>query len=108
MCFLSDVLQGRYWAGWYDEPQEGTYVNANSGESLESRVTYNPWYLGEPNGDKLENCAMVYVARNAWNDVQCKHLYCSFCELERAPDIQIRGLIFFKKKKIDNELTHHE
>ncbi len=65
-------------------------MDANTGSPL-ARGMYQPWYLGEPNGDTLENCAMVWISRNAWNDVSCNHQYCSFCEFEKAPDIQIRG-----------------
>ena len=81
---------GRYWAGWWDEPAEGNFSNVNTGKALSSQL-HQPWYSGEPNGDTLENCAMVWPARNAWNDVRCDDEYCAFCELEAAPDIRIRG-----------------
>ncbi len=45
----------------------------------------------EPNGDRLENCAVVWSNRNVWNDYSCGLKMCSFCELDRAPDLQIRG-----------------
>ncbi len=90
MINYPDPDSGRYWAGWYDEPTEGQYEDADSGSPLTKQM-FQAWYLGEPNGDTLENCAMVWIARNAWNDVSCSHQYCSFCEFEEAPDIQIQG-----------------
>ena len=90
--FAADVIFGRYWAGWYDIPREGFFSDPNTGELLED-MPFRPWYIGEPNGHTLENCAMVYVARNAWNDARCTKQYCSFCEFESSPDIEIRGKV---------------
>ena len=80
-----------FYAGWWDVPQEGTFSNANDPSDVLVPSSFKPWYLGEPNGDTLENCVVVWPIRNAWNDVECNFPTCSFCELERAPDIQIRG-----------------
>ena len=81
---------GSYWAGWWDETEEGIFSNANTGELLLSDM-YQPWYLGEPNGDTLENCASVWSAKGAWNDLSCDATACGYCEFERAPDLQMRG-----------------
>ena len=52
---------------------------------------YQPWKVGEPNGDTLENCAAAWVARGKWNDHVCEREFCAFCELEEAPEFQLRG-----------------
>ena len=83
--------QARYWTGWADYDEEGVYQDVNTGEILTNRH-FKTWMVGKPNGDKAENCAAVQVARDLWNDAVCTRQYCSFCELERAPDVQIRGL----------------
>ena len=80
-----------FYNGWWDVPDEGSFSTANDPNDVLPSDGFHPWYLGEPNGDTLENCAVVWPLRNAWNDVSCSFPTCSFCELERAPDIQIRG-----------------
>ena len=87
LCPASDI---RYWNGWWDEPNEGTYTNVNTGEEL-AKDAFQPWYMGEPNGKNMENCAIVWARRNFWNDQGCEFKMCGFCELEKAPDIVIRG-----------------
>ena len=87
---LNSDPEPSYWAGWWDTPSEGTFSDANTGVPL-TKDMYQPWYLGEPNGDTLENCVIVWSPKDAWNDDGCNKEFCGFCELERAPDVQIRG-----------------
>ena len=54
----------------------------------------NPWYFGEPNGASLENCAVIWPYRRSWNDVQCSHGGCGFCNFEVFPDLILRGTLF--------------
>ncbi len=82
--------QPSFWAGWWDKPTEGTFSDVNTGNPL-TETMFQPWYLGEPNGDTLENCAIVWPERNSWNDVECDRMFCGFCEFEKAPDLMIRG-----------------
>ncbi len=84
-------FDSRFWNGWWDQPQEGTFTNVNTGEALDG---FQPWYLGEPNGKNMENCGIVWVTKNMWNDQGCEFKMCGFCELEKAPDIVIRGPFF--------------
>ena len=63
-------------------------------------VKYNPWFVGKPNGDVLENCVDVNGDRDSWNDIVCHRNICGFCELERAPDVQIRGMC--QKSRFDH------
>jgi hypothetical protein len=85
------VFVPEYWGGWWDVNEEGNFTNVNTGMLLPKEVGDTKWYLGEPNGDTLENCVIVYPDRNAWNDDSCSKKLCGFCEWERAPDLQIRG-----------------
>jgi hypothetical protein len=82
------LLSDGFWNGYWDEPHEGTFVDVNSGKAVGA---YQPWYFGEPNGDTIENCAMVWPARNAWNDLACSNKRCSFCYMSVAPYLNFRG-----------------
>ena len=66
-------------------------------------IDYNPWFVGKPNGHVLENCVDADGSRDSWNDVICIKKVCGFCELERAPDIQIRG--FCETTKFDHRYS---
>ena len=91
-----------YWGGWVDIKQEGIWQDINNGDKL-SNSNFVPWFVGKPNGEKLENCVEVEGVRNAWNDVICHRPYCGFCEFEQAPDVQIRGLC--QKSKFDQRYS---
>ena len=46
---------------------------------------------GEPNGDVIENCA-VLRRQGTWNDLFCTAKTCATCLLESTPVFQMRGL----------------
>ena len=48
-------------------------------------------FPGEPNGGNLENCAVVWPDRNAWNDAPCSHLLNGFCHMQPRPRFVLRG-----------------
>ena len=52
---------------------------------------FAPWYFGEPNGDRIENCVAVWPHRLAFNDKACARDAQTFCHFEAAPYLQIRG-----------------
>ncbi len=90
MChFLLVELAGPYWAGWHDEAEEGEFMDVHFNKLTSNK--FQPWFVGEPNGETLENCVTVWVNRNAWNDDNCDYQFCAFCEFERAPHLQLRG-----------------
>ena len=97
-------MGNEYWNGWWDEPNEGVWQDVNSGEPL-GNASFAQWYLGEPNGNTLENCGVTWAVRNAWNDIPCHKIYCGYCELERAPDLQIRGKFI---QKSNNDITQYD
>ncbi len=90
--FFSTDYDGGFWAGYWDEPEEGVWTDVSTGRPL-AKGDFTAWFAphAEPNGDRLENCAVVWSARKAWNDYSCSWRYCTYCELERVPDVQIRG-----------------
>ena len=47
------------WIAWWDDNSEGKWVSAiNSSELLENKP-FQPWAPGEPNGETIENCAVL-------------------------------------------------
>ena len=73
-------VSGRFWAGWDDELQENNYANTVTGEPLAK--DFWPFYPGEPNGERMENCVAVWVAKNAWNDFSCTWKSHPFCYIK--------------------------
>ena len=93
----SDDISGRlkyvYWNGWSDQASEGTFTDSTGTKILDAD-RYQPWYLGEPNGNTEENCGMVWPGRgNAWNDDSCFKEACGFCQLDQVPVMTLRGSI---------------
>ena len=92
LFFIPIIIHaGMIWAGWDDEREEGTFSNTNTGAPLSTDLDL--WYAGEPNGGRLENCAMVWVPRKAWNDLKCKEHLTGFCYIGARPRIKMRGAI---------------
>ena len=47
------------WIAWWDDNSEGKWVSAiNSSDLLENKP-FQPWAPGEPNGETIENCAVL-------------------------------------------------
>ncbi len=95
MCFITDKGLGgiedvNLWSGFWDEPEEGVFSDVNSGVGIEPGA-FSPWFPGEPNGERAENCGIVWSSRNSWNDQPCFTPQCGFCFLEEAPTVNIRG-----------------
>ena len=87
--YLSSGTPG-YWNGWWDKHIEGTFQDANDGSNLTSE-SYQPWYLGEPNGNDQENCGISWSKLDAWNDEGCFKELCGFCHLTKSPVFTLRG-----------------
>ena len=71
-----------FWAGWEDTEKEGLFLNTDTGEVLQKGSAFWPFYPGEPNGERLENCALVWATRNAWNDMLCTEKQYGFCHIQ--------------------------
>ena len=83
---------GEFWAGWDDISTEGIFRDANTGGPMSNELDL--WYAGEPNGGRMENCAMVWVRKNAWNDLRCTASCFGFCYIDTRPRTKMRGDIF--------------
>ena len=81
----------KFWAGWNDNKNEGKFSNYYTGKVLTKEDGFWPWYPGEPNGGTLENCAVVWANRDAWNDFMCFEKALSFCNIQPRPRLVMRG-----------------
>ena len=86
--FLASYVQ--FWAGWWDQPLEGNFSNVNDDKDIIGPNDYAAWGLGEPNGDRIENCATLN-SLGFWNDAGCNLKFCTFCEFGEAPIYVMRG-----------------
>ena len=89
LSHYNSKISASYWAGFWDVNQEGHFESVNDGAAIGS---HQPWYSGEPNGGKVENCLVVWPNRGLWNDVDCGKRFSTFCDFEEAPYLQIRGI----------------
>ncbi len=80
-----------FWAGWDDAKLNGHFVDVNTGEVITKDNGYWPFFAGEPNGGDLENCAVVWPARKAWNDAICTVKSFGFCRMQARPRFFMRG-----------------
>jgi hypothetical protein len=60
------IAQGSWWLGVNDQAVEGSYKWADG-----SAYNFSKWNGGEPNNSGNEDCAEMYTATNAWNDLSC-------------------------------------
>ena len=84
-------LDSKFWAGWNDKINEGYFANYYTGEVLTKEGGFWPWHAGEPNGGVLENCAVVWANRKAWNDFMCFEKAHTFCNIQPRPRLILRG-----------------
>ena len=55
-----------------------------------TKDVYQPWSPGEPNGETIENCA-VLRRNEQWNDLFCEALTCAICDMKAPPIFEMRG-----------------
>ncbi len=61
-----------FWNGWWDEEEEGRFAKVTDGSSKLGDNNFHPWYPSEPNGRRLENCAVSWTLKDGrWNDENC-------------------------------------
>ena len=81
----------RLAAGYTDEMNEGVFIAADD----ECKVLDEKGFkAGEPNGGRIENCAMVSTSSFKFHDVACggdEGGLCGFCKLSEIPAFQLRG-----------------
>ena len=78
------------WAGWTDEPSEGTFVDMNDYNVTIQSVGVDLWRKSEPNGDLRENC--VLLDGFDFVDVNCNKKFCGICDMGESPILKLRGL----------------
>ena len=58
---------------------------------------------GEPNGDRLENCVVLWPHKKGWNDVDCDSKAIGFCDIQPRPRFLMRGKKeFMNLSKLDS------
>ena len=77
------------WAGWDDITVEGVFADSNTGNSMSKDLQL--WSPGEPNGERLENCATLWVQRKVWNDAPCDYPFYGSCFIDARPRMNMRG-----------------
>ncbi|XP_051540618.1 C-type lectin domain family 4 member M-like [Myxocyprinus asiaticus] len=72
--FVTKVTGGNnIWIGLTDSADEGTWKWVNG-----STLTSGFWKSGQPNGQRIENCAVSYLT--GWFDYSCNNAYKWICE----------------------------
>ena len=73
------ITNAGFWLGINDKRSEGSWVY----DTDETSVTFSiPWYPGEPNGGRGQNCLMYWNPSQIGqlSDLACKNSYLSICE----------------------------
>ena len=90
----------RIWTGFSDTAVEGHFVSVYDGTWLNSLVNFEPFIIGQPNGDTIENCALADLAvynkkpslnAKTWYDTPCEWAVHTFCKIHKNPTFKIRG-----------------
>ena len=80
-----------------DLQTEGLFTSPVEPLFILTKEKYQDWDLGEPNGDRRENCVVSrdIVTANGnyrgWNDQNCDKLYCAVCNISSVPIFEMRG-----------------
>uniref|UniRef100_A0A8C7SRB6 C-type lectin domain-containing protein n=1 Tax=Oncorhynchus mykiss TaxID=8022 RepID=A0A8C7SRB6_ONCMY len=64
------------WIGLTDEDREGLWTWVDKAQL----TTAEYWHPGEPNGGREENCGMIWMNYDAWNDASCSAALPWICE----------------------------
>ena len=86
------------WAGWTDEPSEGTFVDMNDYNVTIQSVGVDLWRKSEPNGDLRENC--VLLDGFDFVDMNCDKKFCGICDMGASPVFKLRGKNIFALRKL--------
>ncbi|XP_022081683.1 macrophage mannose receptor 1-like [Acanthaster planci] len=69
-----------YWIGQNDREQEDDWRYISSGQC----PVYLNWENGQPNGDRLQNCMVMFKRpRGEFEDKDCSETYYSLCKLKK-------------------------
>ena len=90
------------WTGFTDTAVEGHFIDVYDGKWLNSLGDFDPFVIGQPNGDTRENCANADLESSqynknpsfdarTWYDDPCDLAIHSFCKTHSNPTFNIRG-----------------
>ncbi|XP_041375135.1 C-type lectin-like [Gigantopelta aegis] len=72
----TNIDEAQYWIGLNDRLEESVFLWENG-----NNVNFSMWGLTSPNNEwKTEDCVMLSVEQNWWNDVNCNLDYKYICE----------------------------
>ena len=73
------IRSANWWIGINDKRNEGSWVYDSDGTSVTFSI---PWYPGEPNGGRGQNCLMYWNPSQIGqlSDLKCAKSYLSICE----------------------------
>nr|AAL29932.1 lectin 2a [Girardia tigrina] len=98
--YANKVLADTYWLDGNDHTNEGTWVDARG-----NQLPYKNFAPHEPNGNKNENCLMVYRVNGMWNDLNCVARIWAICQRDPSQlylgnqiEIEGSGLIISRGK----------
>ncbi|KAK8744854.1 hypothetical protein OTU49_000653 [Cherax quadricarinatus] len=74
-----------FWVGISDEKEEGVWIDIQHQSQL-----HPSWSVAEPDGDKLENCAIAEGPQQ-FADTRCDELKCVVCAVPRRPVWKLLG-----------------
>ena len=74
------------WSAFSDRYNEGQFVDEN-----DTAINVHNFAIGEPNGEDIENCAVIDLRDGKYGDVGCFEFMCGVCKLEELPWFQLRG-----------------
>lgn len=86
-----EICGAKTWIDLWDEIREGLFLPTKDHPHSFGAIKndYNNWDLGEPNGDRVENC--VFQGYNGWNDYRCDETVCTVCNITTVPTFTMRG-----------------
>ena len=88
--YMTSILE-LAWTGWWDKSKEHEFVSIPSSELLSEHWMPAPWWPGQPNGERLENC--VFLMENGkWKDWPCGFKLCAACQISTTLTFALKGL----------------
>ena len=88
----------KLWVGFNDIETEGSWVNITQDITNDSKKNPHiitdmiPWKLGYPNGDKINNCAVVYRDNSDQVvDARCSSNACAYCSSSKSVIWKLKG-----------------
>ena len=78
---------GMFWTGFTDLKEETSFE-----DHLGQCFNDSYWLAGEPNGERIENCAAVYRPNMVTMDVECGLFLNFYCWSDKVYELRLRGI----------------